>query len=43
MDTPIVTEYDAATGITTSREMTPEEISEYEATIANTSTVSYPE
>jgi hypothetical protein len=43
MSTPTVTEYDAATGITISREMTSEEIAEYEATIADTSTIAYPQ
>jgi hypothetical protein len=35
MSKPIVTEYDAITGVTVNREMTPEEISEHEAVIAN--------
>ena len=43
MTTPIVTEYDASTGATISREMTPEEVAEYEATIAETSTVTCPD
>lgn len=42
MSAPIVTEYDALTGVTISREMTPEEIADYEATIASTSIVSSP-
>ena len=43
MTTPIVTEYDASTGVTISREMTPKEVAEYEATIADTCTVTCPE
>jgi hypothetical protein len=43
MSTPMVTEYDAATDITISREMTAEEIAEYEATIAANPVVLHPE
>lgn len=43
MSTLIVTEYDAATGVTISREMTPEELAEYEATIADTVSIPIPE
>lgn len=42
MSKPIITIYDAMTDSQFDREMTDEEFAEYEATIANTSTVTGP-